>query len=232
MASDPVRQRIKFPPSKDMQVWQELDGTLVKGLKKVMKKEGAMKTFSDFIYASCLENFGSVESRHPTKPKESRWQLELSKFKIEKKALRNQWKRSGEVERVGLSVLWKEVKRRINILHKAEKAYERRQEFFRDMGGLCSNPQGRNSNRWSSRVRGLTHQDIHWRSPQQSSSRESWDFWGTSAYVSIQHSSPFDWGGQKNCKKKQGTAPHPAPTESHICCIKDVQEPSNCSIPK
>ena len=92
MASDPVRQRIKFPPSKDMQVWQELDGTLVKGLKKVMKKESTMKTFSDFIYASCLEKFGSVESRCPTKPKESRRQLELRKLKIEKKALRSQWK--------------------------------------------------------------------------------------------------------------------------------------------
>ena len=139
MASDLVRQRIKFPPSKDMQVWQELDGTLVRGLKKAMKKEGTMKTFSDFIYASCLEKFGNVESRRPTKPKESRRQLELRKLKIEKKALCSQWKRPGEVERVGLSILWKEVKRRINILRKAEKArqktYERRrarQEFFRD----------------------------------------------------------------------------------------------------
>ena len=55
-----------------------------------------------------------------------------------KKTFRSRWKRSEEVERVGLSILWKEVKRGINILRKSEKARQKscerrraKQEFFR-----------------------------------------------------------------------------------------------------
>ena len=73
------------------------------------------------------------------KPKKSRRQRELEWLKGEKKALRRRLKSAKEEEKVGLSVLWEELKESVRNLRRAEgirqKNYERRKahrRFFSD----------------------------------------------------------------------------------------------------
>ena len=194
------------------------------------------RTFSDFIYASCLEKFGIVESmRH--KAQRIQMATQLRKLKVEKKALLSRWKRSADVERVGLSVLWKEVKRRINIRCKAEKARQTRarQEFFRDpyrygisllelprSGTLTTSQAELEAYLTKTYTDALRNRPLPERTEISEALRPACPF--SIAAPSIEEV-------RRIKKKRQETAPRPALMEFHICYVKDVQQPSYCFRP-
>ena len=106
-----------------------MDDDLKRDLKKILKRDDSMKSFTDCIYGKCLERYGLVAEKR---------QHELEWLKGEK-ALRRRLKSAKEEEKVGLSVLWKELKEHVRNLRHAEgirqKNYERRKahrRFFSD----------------------------------------------------------------------------------------------------
>ena len=137
LTEDPPWARIKFPRGNDRNGWDGLDDDLKRDLKKILKRDDSMKSFTDCIYGKCLERYGLVAEK--LKPQKSRRQRELEWLKGEKKALRRRWKSAKGEEKVGLSVLWEELKERVRNLRRAEgiiqKNYERRKahrRFFSD----------------------------------------------------------------------------------------------------
>ena len=136
LTEDPPWARIKFPRGNDRNGWDGLDDDLKRDLKKILKRDDSMKSFTDCIYGKCLERYGLVAE----KLQKSRRQHELELLKGEKKVLRHRWKSAKEEEKVGLSVLWEELKERVRNLRRAEsirqKNYERRKahrRFFSDL---------------------------------------------------------------------------------------------------
>ena len=129
------------------------------------------------------------------------------------------------MERVGLSVLWKEIKRRINIFRKAEKArqktYERRragQEFFRDPyrygRSLLEPPKSRTLTVSQAKLEAcltktyadaLRNRPLPERTGISEAPLPACTF--SVAALSIEE--------VRRILKKQETAPHPAPTEFH-----------------
>ena len=157
LTEDPPRARIKFPRGNDRNGWDGLDDDLKRDLKKILKRDDSMKSFTDCIYGKCLERYGLVAEKRSVKPQKSRRQRELELLKGEKKALRRRWKSAKEEEKVGLSVLWEELKERVRNLRRAEgirQNYERRKahrRFFSDpygMGKRCSTLRYQESLKW------------------------------------------------------------------------------------
>ena len=86
---------------------------LGKELKNVVKKDVSNEAFTDAIFKTCLEKFGPMTTKYEGEPKQFRRRRELQELKKDKKMLKKCWKVAGEDGKVGLLVLWKEVKMKV-----------------------------------------------------------------------------------------------------------------------
>ena len=74
----PPRARIKFPRGNDRNGWDGLDDDLNRELKKILKRDDSMKSFTDCIYGKCLERYGLVAEKRPVKPQNQDSNVSLS----------------------------------------------------------------------------------------------------------------------------------------------------------
>ena len=69
LTEDFPRARINFPRGKDRNGWDGLDNNHERDLKKMLKRDDSMKSFTNCIYGKCWRDSGSLlKNERPVKP--------------------------------------------------------------------------------------------------------------------------------------------------------------------
>ncbi|KAI8482700.1 hypothetical protein Bbelb_395800 [Branchiostoma belcheri] len=137
------KEKIKWPRASDKATWEVLDSDLSNILEQGLKGdvERKLNKFGNMVYDFCSGRLGTLSSDcKSSEPRRiSRRQKEISKLIIRRRHLRKLWRKAGPDEKVGLQVLWEEVRTRLKCLRRAERLRRKRKrkenqrkQFFRN----------------------------------------------------------------------------------------------------
>ncbi|KAI8490806.1 hypothetical protein Bbelb_315990 [Branchiostoma belcheri] len=137
------KEKIKWPRASDKATWEVLDSDLSNILEQGLKGdvERKLNNFGNMVYDFCSGRLGTLSSdcRSSEPRRISRRQKEISKLIIRRRHLRKLWRKAGPDEKVGLQVLWEEVRTRLKCLRRAERLRRKRKrkenqrkQFFRN----------------------------------------------------------------------------------------------------
>ncbi|XP_019614735.1 PREDICTED: uncharacterized protein LOC109462613 [Branchiostoma belcheri] len=137
------KEKIKWPRASDKATWEVLDSDLSNILEQGLKGdvERKLNKFGNMVYDFCSGRLGTLSSdgRSSEPRRISRRQKEISKLIIRRRHLRKLWRKAGPDEKVGLQVLWEEVRTRLKCLRRAERLRRKRKrkenqrkQFFRN----------------------------------------------------------------------------------------------------
>ena len=139
---DAKRQRIKFPPANEKELWEALECRIIHKLDKLIGKSTLshkLDTFGDIVYQTSLEMFGPKTQKAKEPPRKNRRQREMEALRKRKKNLKRQMKTATTEEQIGLKSIWRDLQARHTALSRAESARKKRSlkkkkldQFFQD----------------------------------------------------------------------------------------------------
>ncbi|CAK6970580.1 olfactory receptor 6N2-like protein [Scomber scombrus] len=122
------RNKLKWPKSKEAEVWHTLDADLIKILEESLHGgvESKLNLFGDILYQNCKDRFGEVTSKHRTAIREKgRREKAIDQLVQKRRQLRKNWRKATQAEKEGLKSLWEEVRKRLSRLRRAERICKR-----------------------------------------------------------------------------------------------------------
>ena len=105
------------------------------------KVERKLNIFGDILYEECKARFEMLTIKRHNAPRgKGRREAEIDALVQSQRQLRKRWRKATEEERVGLQVLWKEVRQKLACKRRAERIRKRRKRKEKERASFIRNP--------------------------------------------------------------------------------------------
>ena len=142
------KPKIKWPKGNEAAVWKKFDDDVSRVVTKMKGTiERKLEKLAEVIHGEGEDRFGlenergkGLEKQDKAKKGLSRREEKIIEVKREKKRLRTLWLRADEEEKIGLKVLYEEIKKKHRELLRRKRNADRKRERKRCRKGFTSNP--------------------------------------------------------------------------------------------
>ncbi|KAI8485265.1 hypothetical protein Bbelb_370120 [Branchiostoma belcheri] len=138
------KEKIKWPKANNRAAWEELDSDLSNVLEQGLKGDidRKLNSVGEMVYNFCSEKFGTlaVGERQPSSNNRfGRREREILQLVRRRRQLRKLWRKASPEEKVGLQVLWEEVRTRLKSLRRAERLRKKRKRKQKQRAAFFKN---------------------------------------------------------------------------------------------